>query len=140
MKSGLEIEPVAADEYKDITGNKVYPCGFVINPHSPHLDSPDRKVSDFSAAPAYGILEIKCSDKDSFKDCVYLYCKADGTYALKTTHEDYFQVGITGRSWCDFFVRCKQDYHLERIYFNPKEWENMKSKIDIFFFTYFLPA
>lgn len=42
MKRGLEIEPVAAAEYKDITGNEVYPCGFVINHHAPHLGaSPD---------------------------------------------------------------------------------------------------
>lgn len=87
------MEPVAAAEYKEITGNEIYPCGFVINPHAPHLGtSPDRKVRDISTAPTYGLLEIKCPDKDSFKDCAYLYCKTDGTYALKTIHEYYYQM------------------------------------------------
>ncbi|XP_067295947.1 uncharacterized protein [Pseudorasbora parva] len=145
MKRGLEMEPVAVAEYKEITGNEVYPCGFVINPHAPHLGaSPDGKVRDLSAAPTYGLLEIKCPDKESFKDCPYLYCKTDGTYALKTIHEYYYQMvgqmGITGMTWCDFLVQCKQDHHLDRVHFNSEEWEKMKCKLDSFFFTYFLPA
>lgn len=96
-------------------------------------------MHDLNTALTDGLLEIKCPDKDSFEDRTYLYCKADGT-----THEYYFQMvnlmGITSITWCEFFVRCKQDDHLEHVYFNLEEWTNMKSKLDIFFFTYFLPA
>lgn len=145
MKRGLEMEPVAAAEYQDLTGYEIFPCGFVINHHAPHLGaSPDRKVIDPSASPMHGLLEIKCPNKRSVRDCKYLHCKADGSLSLKTTHEYYFQVmgqmGITGLKWCDFFVKCSDDHHLERVHFQPKEWENMKCKLDTFFFSYFLPS
>lgn len=39
-------------------------------------------------------------------------------------------------SWCDFFVKCEEDYHLERIHFDVAKWEQMKSKRDVFFFAY----
>lgn len=145
MKRGLELEPVAAAEYQDLTGYEIFPCGFVINHHAPHLGaSPDRKVIDPSASPTHGLLEIKCPNKGSVRDCKYLRCKADGSLSLKTTHEYYFQVmgqmGITGLKWCDFFVKCSDDHHLERVHFQPKEWENMKCKLDTFFFSHFLPS
>ncbi len=58
MKKGLEMEPVSAAEYKDVTGNEVCCCRFVINPHVPHLGaSPDWKMRDRSSAPTYGLLE-----------------------------------------------------------------------------------
>lgn len=145
MKRGLELEPVAAADYQDLTGFEIFPCGFVVNHHAPHLGaSPDRKVIDPSASPTHGVLEIKCPNKDSVRDCKYLHCNTDGSLSLKTTHEYYFQVmgqmGITGLKWCDFFVKCKDDHHLERVHFEPKRWENMKCKLDTFFFTFFLPA
>ena len=37
-------------------------------------------------------------------------------------------MGVTGRSYCDFFVYTKVGYHLERIQFNEKLWEEMKEK------------
>lgn len=101
MKQGLELEPVAAADYQDLTGFEIFPSGFVINHHAPHLGaSPDRKVIDPSASPTYSLLEIKCPNKDSMRDCKYLCCNADGSLSLQTTHEYYFQVmgqmGITG--------------------------------------------
>ena len=44
------------------------------------------------------------------------------------------QLGLTGMSWCDFFVKCEEDYHLERIHFDVAKWEQMKIKLDAFFF------
>jgi len=100
MKRGLELEPVAVADYQDLTSFEIFPCGFVINHHAPHLGaSPDRKVIYPSASPTHGLLEIKWPNKDSVSDCKYLRCNADGL-SLKTTHEYYFQVmgqmGITG--------------------------------------------
>ena len=48
------------------------------------------------------------------------------------------QLGLTGMSWCDFFVKCEEDYHLERIHFDVAKWEQMKSKPDKFFFEYYV--
>ncbi|MEQ2308939.1 hypothetical protein AMECASPLE_033429 [Ameca splendens] len=44
---------------------------------------------------------------------------------------------LTGMSWCDFFVKCEEDYHLERIHFDDAKWEPMKTKLDVFFFDYY---
>lgn len=89
MKRGLELEPSAAAQYEQVTSNRVYPCGFVINPHAPHLSaSPDRKVVDSTGA--LGLLEIKCPDVDSVLECKYLSVRADGMLALKTSHEYYY--------------------------------------------------
>ena len=116
MKRGLELEPVAAAEYQDLSDYEIFPCGFVMNHHAPHLGaSPDRKVIDPSASTTHGLLEIKCPNKGSMRYCKYLRCKADGSFSLKTTHKYYFQLmgqmGIAGLKWCDFFVKCSDDHH-----------------------------
>ena len=49
------------------------------------------------------------------------------------------QMGLTGAKWCDFMVYCDNDYHIERIYFDTNFFDNMKQKLDTFYFTYFLP-
>lgn len=141
MKRGLEQEPIAASHYTKITGNVVYPCGFVVNPNAPHLGtSPDRKVLDKEGC--YGLLEIKCPSKKSFTDCAYLSKRTDGSYTLKQCHAYHYQImgqlGLTGLSWCDFFVECDEDYHLERINFDVEKWKQMKSKLDVFFFKYYM--
>ena len=67
MKRGLELEPVAAAQYTEVTGNQVQMCGFVVNPNAPHLGtSPDRKVIQSGDNKTYGLLEIKCPDKHSY--------------------------------------------------------------------------
>lgn len=73
MKRGIELEPIAATQYTKLTGNQVYPCGFVVNPQAPHLGtSPDRRVLETGEGGSYGLLEIKCPSKDSFTECAYL--------------------------------------------------------------------
>ncbi|XP_048728441.2 uncharacterized protein LOC125646263 [Ostrea edulis] len=146
MKYGLEHEPEAAKLYSEITMNNVYKCGFVLNPNAPHLGtSPDRKVYDPTSIPQFGLLEIKCPDKDSFVDCKYLVKnKTNGTYKLKSSHSYFYQVmgqmALTGLTWCDFFVNCRQDYHKERIHFDSDKWADMKISLDKFYFEYLLPA
>jgi len=144
MKFGIEHEPEAAKLYSEVTGNNVYLSGFVINPSAPHLGaSPDRKVYDTNSETPHGLLEIKCPDKDSFYSCPYLKKQNNGTYKLKSTHSYYYQVmgqmGLTGEKWCDFLVKCRDDYHLERIAFNEDLWCSMKTALDSFFFLFHLP-
>lgn len=144
MKYGIEKEPEAAKTYASATSNNIYRCGFVVNPSCPYLGtSPDRKVCDSSANLIYGLLEIKCPDKDSYTEVECLK-KDRQIYKLKITHRYYYQVmgqmALTGAPWCDFFVWCRNDYHLERINFDSFAWHEMKSKLDIFYFEYYLPA
>ncbi|KAK0134419.1 hypothetical protein N1851_007030 [Merluccius polli] len=112
MRRGIELEPVAAQQYSVITGNLISPVGFVVNPHAPHLGT--------------------SSDR-----------RSDGSYRLKEIHAYYYQIigqlGLTGMPWCDFFVMCAEDYLLQRIHFDVEKWCEMKDKLDMFFFNYFLP-
>ena len=91
--------------------------------------SPDRKVIERGEgkSPSYGLLEIKCP---------YLSKQTDGSYKLKVSHAYHYQImgqlGLKGISWCDFFVKCEEDYHLERIHFDVAKWEQMKNKLDVF--------
>lgn len=144
MKDGLEKEPVAARKYAELTGYNVLRTGVVINPTAPHLAaSPDRKVYDAGAAQPFGLLEIKCPSSESYTDCKYLRQTGTG-YSLKTGHAYYYQVmgqmALTGLPWCDFFVMCEKDFHMERIKFDENLWNVMKEKLDVFFFRHFLPA
>lgn len=145
MKYGIENEPVAAKTYGEITGHSLYLSGFVINPSAPyHGTSPDRKVFDPNAIPQFGLLEIKCPNKDSFTDCKYLVeNKNNHSYKLRTSHSYYFQIigqmALTGLEWCHFFVKCKHDFHMERISFDQDKWISMKSSLDKFYFEKMLP-
>ncbi|XP_078681326.1 uncharacterized protein LOC144916167 isoform X1 [Branchiostoma floridae x Branchiostoma belcheri] len=148
MERGLQLEPTAANVYAQHKGVNVYPIGFVINPSAPHLGcSPDRLVYDPTAPDdqKWGLLEIKCPDKDSYQDCQYLKKSVnDGQYHLKTVHQYYFQVlgqlGITGFKWCDFMVYCKDDFIVNRITFDQSFFDDMKKKLDLFYFEHLLPC
>ena len=73
MKRGLELEPLAASQCTKVSRNKVYMCGSVVDPNSPHLGtSPDRKVLQSGDDKSYGLLEIKCPEQYSFTGCRYL--------------------------------------------------------------------
>ncbi len=148
MKKGLAREPQAASMYSNICDDSVniYPCGIVISPHSPWLAaSPDRKVYNPSRIPSqYGLLEIKTSDSESLDKVKYLKKQPDGSFALSRTHDHYYQVltqlAVTGLTWCDFFVWCAQPNttHMETIWFNMDEWQEVKNKLDVFFFTHYM--
>ncbi|XP_046551332.1 uncharacterized protein LOC124261054 [Haliotis rubra] len=144
MKYGIEQEQTAAKCYAERTNNNVFKCGFVINPSCPHLGtSPDRRVYDPTSLPAFGLLEIKCpSSVDSITELKYLHL-VNGVYKLRLSDKYYCQVmgqmALTGSKWCDFFVMCKSDFHLERIYFSQRKWEDIKIKLDIFYFNHYLP-
>ena len=145
MKQGLASEPVAATCYAEVHQNKVnlYPCGVVVNPWAPWLAaSPDRKVYFPERFPAFGLLEIKCPQVSSILETTYLAKDETGSLKLKRNHNYYFQVlaqlAVTGLDWCDFFVWCQSDHHLETIYLNRDLWDDVKMKIDQFFFNHFL--
>lgn len=144
MKYGLEHEPVAAKTYADLFGRNIYVVGFVVNPSAFYLGcTPDRRVYDPDADQCYGLLEIKCPSVEYVSQCSYLK-RPGSSPRLKSTHDYYYQVmgqmGLTGTSWCDFFVKARNDYHCERILYNDDFFTQMKEKLDFFYFCYFLPA
>ena len=65
------------------------------------------------------------------------------SHKQKSSHAYYYQImgqmGLTGALWCDLYIWCRDDYHLERIHFVPEKWEEMKIKVDLFYFNYYLP-
>ena len=144
MKAGIAAEPFAAAAYVLAQDNKVnlYPCGVVISHWAPWIAaSPDRKVYKPSMLPPFGILEIKCPQNTSVLECKYLMKYGD-ELRLKRNHLYYFQIltqlAVTGLDWCDFFVWCQHDHHLETIYFNKELWQNVKNKVDLFYFDSYL--
>ena len=140
MKYGVENEENAATSYAEITHLNVYPCGIIINPSCPHLAcSPDRRVYDPSEANPWGTLEIKCSLSDSVVELPYLK-EVNGALKLKKSHSYYYQVNgpllLSETTWVDFFVWCKNDYHLERIRSDSEMLTTMKDKLDNFYFEF----
>ena len=119
-----------------------YPCGKIVSPKSPWLAaSPDRKVYCPSVAPPYGLLEIKCP-VNSLNDCIYLTKNESGSFHLKETHKYFHQImmqmAVTGLEWCNFLVWTPEAHHLELICFNSDAWQQMKDKLDAFYFDYYL--
>lgn len=51
----------------------------------------------------------------NFKDCPHLIRQADGSYKLKESHTDHYQImgqlGLTVMPWCGFYVMCTKDKH-----------------------------
>ncbi|KAJ8305224.1 hypothetical protein KUTeg_017216 [Tegillarca granosa] len=104
MRRGLACEPVAARSYSEKCLNKInlYPCGIVVSLHSPLLAaSSDRKVYNPDRYPPFSLFEIKCPSVSSVLD-----------------------LAVTGLKWCDLYVWCKNDDHLETIYFNKDLWDD----------------
>ena len=139
MKHAVKYEADAATTNAETFRLEEHSVGLVLNPPCPHVGcSPDRIVYDDREEQKWGLLEMKCPVKASCTECEYLKCTGN-IYRLKRTHQYYIQVmgqmGITGLKWCDFFVY----YHRERIYFSETEFDEIKVKLDIFYFEHCLP-
>ena len=143
MKHGIENEGNAVLEYSTHKNMNVKTCGFLINPAAPFLgSSPDRIVYDPNEISSFGVLEVKCPLKDSYKDSQCLKSNGDGTYSLKKTHAYYLQVmgqmAISGLTWGDFCVWTQNDMHIERIYFDNDLWLTTFQKLSMFYFDHLL--
>lgn len=66
MKRGLALEPVAIQEYCRMKNINCWPCGFVIHPDAPWLESsPDGIIFDATER----LVEVKCPNAKSYVDC-----------------------------------------------------------------------
>ncbi|KAJ8313194.1 hypothetical protein KUTeg_009250 [Tegillarca granosa] len=143
MRHGLSHEAIAADAFSKLQDQNVniYPCGIVVSPYAPWLAaSPDRKVYSTTMVPPHGLLEIKCPMK-TLAECTYL-TRNENSYSLKKNHNYFHQItmqlAVTGLEWCYFFVWREDESHLEVIYFDENVWRDMKYKLDMFYFNYYL--
>ncbi|KAK3106013.1 hypothetical protein FSP39_010896 [Pinctada imbricata] len=143
MRHGIAYEPVAANAYveklnKDVN---IYPCGLVVSPWCPWLAaSPDRKVFCPALTPKYGLLEIKCP-VNPLSECQYLM-KDENGFKLKENHNYFYQImmqmAVSGLEWCHFFVWTQEESHIELVRYDARIWNDMKEKLDNFFFNYYL--
>ena len=145
MRQGIALEPKAAKCYAEANRNNVniYPCGVIVSLTAPWIAaSPDRKVYNPERNPSFGLLEIKCPQVSSILECPYLIRDEEGQLKLKRNHNYYYQVltqlAVSGLEWCDLFVWCSNDFHQETIYFNSDNWNEVKRKVDIFYFNHFI--
>ena len=147
MLRGIECEPLAAACYSQQNAVNLLPCGVLISPFCSWLAaSPDRRVYYPSRHPhIFGLLEIKCPAVKSVLEVQGGSLKRDpdtGKLSLNRNHMHYYQIlmqlAVSGLPWCDYFVWTEADYHQETINFDANEWQNLKNKVDSFYFEYFI--
>lgn len=121
-------------------------CGIFVDPSCPWLGAtPDRLVFDPEEG-TYGVLEVKCpysmkdldsSDVPSFD--FYINFLGNGEPQLLRDHEYYHQIlgqmALTSCQWADFVVYSEKWVIIERVRFQPLEWQEMKAHLDYFFFN-----
>jgi putative phage-type endonuclease len=134
---GTLHEPLAAMDYQNKTGNLVTECGFFVHPDHDWLGaSPDGLVND------YGLIEIKCpfglrnkmgADLvfKSAKDQPHYYAQmqVEMACALETPDSKH-------RDWCDFYQWSKHGDSLERVWFDPKWFDENLPKLREFYHWY----
>ena len=67
-----------------------------------------------------------------------IYVSIDSRLLYLFDYQVLAQLAVTGLDWCDLFVWCSNDYHLETIYLNRDLWNAVKDKVDISYFIHFL--
>lgn len=159
METGGKWEKTAFHKYKICMkgkhcGLKVTSCGMFVSVNGLFGASPDGLVS--CTCHGHGVLEIKCATKywkEDPKSKVVTsnlpYISKDG-HNLNKAHKYYsqvqFQMGITGRKWCDFVVftvKCLEDeidpliIHVE---FDKECFESLTKAAEKFWFNHLLKA
>lgn len=126
-------------------------AGLFVDPQRPWLGaSPDAIVFDALEDPPWGCVEIKCpyslkdADMDEllaanscvvFDDSHHPHLKADHPYFAQVVG----QMGVTRLTWADFVLYGENFLTIQRIRFDEQAWENMKQRLDIFYFDTLLP-
>ena len=129
---------------------KISDTGLVIYEELPYIAaSPDLEVE--CKCCGAGLVEIKCplirGEILSADNLGYLQnlmtSDNKNTTVLKTNEPYYFQVqrqlGVTGRKYCDFFVYTTAAFHLERIFFDKKLWQQMLTQFKWFWLNILCP-
>ncbi|KAK0131115.1 hypothetical protein N1851_034190 [Merluccius polli] len=107
MRRGLDLEPIAVEEYCRVREVNHYPCGFLIHPDAPWMgSSPDGIVYDPEGKPVFGLLEIK-------------YPNIQG------------QMLISWCDWCDFVIYAEDDMFIQRVPRDMEVIETIKEKVEM---------
>ena len=141
---GCDHEAEAVSSYALKTLNSVRECGIFLSTSIPYLATTPDGIIALSGTD-FGLVEVKCPFKhrknkivDACSDASF--CLTDiNTVMLKRTHDYYYQVtgqlALTGAQFCDFVVWTEVDMFIERIHFDAKLWDDMKSKLAHFYHT-----
>lgn len=126
---------------------QVRPTGLTVIPSKAYIGaSPDGLVD--CTCCGEGLLEIKCpfSIADSApneSNLKYLKANNKREVNLSKSHPYHsqvqYQMGVTGRLWCDFFVYTKHGFYLERIKFDAERWKALESAAQYFFENHIIP-
>ena len=153
-KWGIDNEDAARKIYVDMqkkshTLLKVRTCGFYISREFPFIGaSPDGIVS--CKCHNDRLLEIKCPWVCRGLSMMEFASRSDscleinnGEVRLKRHHPYFFQVqfqmGVTGKESCDFFVCIAKDSFVETIPFQKEFWERNVAKVMYFYDKVILP-
>ena len=143
LEWGVTNEAIARQSYRKISkkkhkGLQVFESGFFISKDYPFIGaSPDGLVE--CSCHHKGLLEIKCpftyrglSIREYASKAQSCLIIENQTIKLKRNHPYYYQVqcqmGVTERSWCDFFVITTKDYFCEMVHFDANFWETCAKK------------
>ena len=93
---------------------------------SPELSKEYKKLTqNQSGNEQFGLLEIKCPQATSFVEVPYLseqdnqISSQANTYSVCIITKFKDKWSHTGTKWCDFMVFCGNDYHIQRVNFDP---------------------
>ena len=144
---GCDHEAEAISSYTLKTLNSVRECGIFLSTSIPYLATTPDGIVPLSGMD-FGLVEVKCPFKhrknkivDACSDASFCLQVTDinNTVILKRTHDYYYQVtgqlALTGAQFCDFVVWTEVDIFIERIHFDSKLWNEMKSKLAHFYHT-----
>ena len=94
--------------------------------------------------PQFGLLEVKAPQALTLADVTFLQ-KTDAGFQLKKKHPYFFQIlcqlAVTGLDWCDLFVYLPNnpgEFHQEEVKFDSELWQEVKNKLEYFYFSFFL--
>lgn len=153
LQYGIQMEVEAREAYTEELRKgkhkdfKVETCGLFVPTHKAFIGaSPDALVSCMCCGN--GLLEIKCPfsishTKPSASNLSYLISDTKGKVTLSQSHLYYsqvqFQMGVTNREWCDFYIYTKHGSYLERITFDKVRWQRLCTAADYFFRKHIVP-
>uniref|UniRef100_A0A1A7XAV4 Si:ch211-166e11.5 n=2 Tax=Iconisemion striatum TaxID=60296 RepID=A0A1A7XAV4_9TELE len=120
----------------------LFSCGLVIPPYAPWMGAfPDGVVYDPTEKNIFGLLHTKYVE-DSYMECSFLACREYGIQ-LKKSDQHYWHIQgelmVTGMTWCDLLVHSTNDMLVQRIYRDETTIKCLKSKLEEFFYYYYLP-
>lgn len=154
---GIANEAKALQRYEEALRNtgrdvQLQCTGLFVSPEYPWLGaSPDAIVYDPFEDPPWGCVEVKCpyslKDADSKKLLTARDTCVDSNNlqhpSLKVEHLYFAQVigqmGVTELTWADFVIYSDNFMCEQRIKFEENVWEQMRVKLDEFYFMTLLP-